>query len=127
MGKMSIVFYRELGFSKSDIGLYSKGIGWLTTVGFTIIGGMVAMRFGTVKALFYAGIAMAGTNLIFTLLAWTGKSTAIFALAVILDDLAAAFANVAFVTFHLALGRPPLYRNAICASCVHRHSGAHVI
>ena len=99
MGKMSIVFYRELGFSKSDIGLYSKGIGWLTTVGFTIIGGMVAMRFGTVKALFYAGIAMAGTNLIFTLLAWTGKSTAIFALAVILDDLAAAFANVAFVTF----------------------------
>ena len=99
MGKMSIVFYRELGFSKSDIGLYSKGIGWLTTVGFTIIGGMVAMRFGTVKALFYAGIAMAGTNLMFTLLAWTGKSTAIFALAVILDDLAAAFANVAFVTF----------------------------
>ena len=99
MGKMSIVFYRELGFSKSDIGLYSKGIGWVTTIGFTIIGGMVAMRLGTVKALFYAGIAMAGTNLMFSLLAWTGKSTAIFALAVILDDLAAAFANVAFVTF----------------------------
>ena len=99
MGKMSIVFYRELGFSKSDIGLYSKGIGWVTTIGFTVIGGMVAMRLGTVKALFYAGIAMAGTNLMFSLLAWTGKSTAIFALAVILDDLAAAFANVAFVTF----------------------------
>ena len=99
MGKMSIVFYRELGFSKSDIGLYSKGIGWVTTIGFTIIGGMVAMRLGTVKALFYAGVAMAGTNLMFSLLAWTGKSTAIFALAVILDDLAAAFANVAFVTF----------------------------
>ncbi len=99
MGKMSIVFYRELGFSKSDIGLYSKGIGWLTTVGFTIIGGMVAMRFGTVKALFYAGIAMAGTNLMFTVLAWTGKSLAVFALAVVIDDLAAAFANVAFVTF----------------------------
>ena len=99
MGKMSIVFYRELGFSKSDIGLYSKGIGWLTTVGFTLIGGLVAMRFGTVKALLYAGIAMAGTNLMFTFLAWMGKSTAVFAFAVILDDLAAAFANVAFVTF----------------------------
>lgn len=99
MGKMSIIFYREIGFSKSDIGLYSKGIGWLTTVGFTLIGGLVAMRFGTVKALFYAGIAMAGTNLMFTLLAWTGKSAAVFALAVVLDDLAAAFANVAFVTF----------------------------
>ncbi len=104
MGKMSIVFYREIGFSKSDIGLYSKGIGWFTTVGFTLIGGLVAMRFGTVKALFYAGIAMASTNLMFTILAWSqsgesGKSIELFAFAVLLDDLAAAFANVAFVTF----------------------------
>jgi PAT family beta-lactamase induction signal transducer AmpG len=99
MGKMSIVFYREIGFSKSEIGIYSKGLGWITTVGFTLIGGLIAMRFGTVKALLYAGIAMAGTNLMFTWLAWSGKSPQIFAAAVVMDDLAAAFANVAFVAF----------------------------
>ena len=27
MGKMSIIFYKEVGFSKSDIALYSKGLG----------------------------------------------------------------------------------------------------
>ena len=99
MGKMSIVFYKEIGFSKSDIALYSKGLGWITTVIFTLIGGLVAMRFGSVKALLYAGIAMASTNILFSVLSWVGPSTGLFALAVVLDDLAGAFANVAFVAF----------------------------
>lgn len=99
MGKMSILFYKEIGFSKTDIGIFSKGLGWITTITFTLIGGFIAMRFGTVKALFYAGIAMASTNLMFTLLAWSGKSTLLFAIAVVLDDLTAAFATVVFVTF----------------------------
>ena len=38
---------------------------------------------------------MAGTNLLFTLLAWSGKSEILFAIAVIFDDIAAAFATVA--------------------------------
>lgn len=99
MGKMSIIFYREIGFSKSDIGLYSKGLGWITTVVFTLVGGWFSMRSGTVRTLFMAGIAMAATNVLFSILAWVGKSTWLFAVAVILDDLAAAFATVAFVTF----------------------------
>ena len=42
---------------------------------------------------------MAATNIMFSILAWTGKSEWVFALAVLLDDIAAAFATVAFVTF----------------------------
>ena len=42
---------------------------------------------------------MAATNVMFSILAWTGKSEWLFALAVLLDDIAAAFATVAFVTF----------------------------
>jgi PAT family beta-lactamase induction signal transducer AmpG len=52
-----------------------------------------------IKALFISGIIMALTNLMFTYLAWSGKSEFVFAAAVLLDDLAAAFATVAFVTF----------------------------
>ena len=44
MGKMSLIFYKEIGFSKSDIALYSKGLGWVTTVAFTILGGFLAIR-----------------------------------------------------------------------------------
>lgn len=99
MGKMSVVFYKELGFSKSDIALYSKTFGWVTTVVFTLIGGWIAMRSGSVRALLLAGIAMAATNLMFSVMAWAGKSEWLFALAVVLDDIAAAFATVAFVAF----------------------------
>ena len=99
LGRMSIVFYKEMGFSKGDIALYSKGIGWITTVVFTLLGGVFAIRSGVVKAMFVSGILMAATNLLFAALAWSGKSELLFAVAVLLDDIAAAFATVAFVAF----------------------------
>jgi len=99
LGRMSVIFYKEIGFTKSDIALYSKGLGWITTVIFTLLGGIFAIRSGVIKAMFVSGILMAGTNLLFSLLAWTGKSELLFAIAVIFDDIAAAFATVAFVAF----------------------------
>ncbi len=99
MGRMSIVFYKEIGFSKGQIAIYSKGLGWITTVMFTLLGGLMAMRAGTIKTMFFAGGLMAITNLLFAVLAWTGKSEILFAFAVIADDITAAFATVAFVAF----------------------------
>ena len=81
LGRMSIVFYKEIGFSKGDIAIYSKTLGWITTVVFTLLGGLFVIR------------------LLFTALAWSGKSELLFAVAVIFDDIAAAFATVAFVAF----------------------------
>ena len=99
LGRMSVIFYKEIGFTKSDIALYSKGLGWITTVIFTLLGGLFAIRSGVIKAMFVPGILMASTNLSFSLLAWSGKSELLFAIAVIFDDMAAAFATVAFVAF----------------------------
>ena len=99
LGRMSVIFYKEIGFTKSDIALYSKGLGWVTTVIFTLLGGLFAIRSGVIKAMFVSGIMMASTNLLFSLLAWSGKSEFLFAIAVIFDDMAAAFATVAFVAF----------------------------
>ena len=99
LGRMSIVFYKEIGFSKGDIAIYSKTLGWVTTVIFTLLGGLFVIRSGVLKAMFVAGILMAATNLLFTVLAWSDKSELLFAVAVIFDDIAAAFATVAFVAF----------------------------
>ena len=99
LGRMSIIFYKEIGFSKGDIAIYSKTLGWITTVIFTLLGGLFVIRSGVLKAMFLAGILMAATNLLFTLLAWSDKSELLFAVAVIFDDIAAAFATVAFVAF----------------------------
>ena len=99
LGRMSVIFYKEIGFSKGDIAIYSKTLGWITTVIFTLLGGLLAIRSGTIKTMFVAGILMAATNLLFSVLAVSEKSELLFALAVIADDIAAAFATVAFVAF----------------------------
>ena len=99
LGRMSVIFYKELGFSKTDIGLFSKGFGWITTIIFTLLGGIFTVRAGIFKAIFIAGIFMALTNILFSFLAWSGKNYELFAIAVILDDIAAAFATIAFVAF----------------------------
>ena len=37
LGRMSVIFYK-VGFTKTDIALYSKGLGWLTTVILQLVG-----------------------------------------------------------------------------------------
>ena len=99
IGRMSIVFYKEVGFSKSDIAIYSKGLGWLVTVLSSLAGGYFAIRIGLVKSLILAGLFMASTNLLFSVLAWVGNVDWLFAMSVVLDDLAAAISTVIFVAF----------------------------
>ena len=107
LGRMSIVFYKEIGFSKGDIAIYSKTLGWVTTVIFTLLGGLFVIRSGVLKAMFVAGILMATTNLLlFTVLAMDLKNlNYFFAFAVIADDIAAAFATVAFCCIYFFTGR----------------------
>ena len=99
LGKMSIIFYDDMGFSKKEIAIYSKGYGWVITVVFTLIGSFFAIRSGLVKAMIIAGVMMASTNLLFSVLAWYGKSELLFATAVILDEITAAISTVVFVAF----------------------------
>ena len=99
LGRMSVIFYKEIGFSKFDIGLFSKGVGWITTISFTLLGGILTIKVGLLRAVFLSGILMATTNLLFSILFWSEKSYFLFLTAVILDDIAASFATVAFVAF----------------------------
>ncbi|MBX2882391.1 MAG: MFS transporter [Granulosicoccus sp.] len=100
VGRMSIIFYDDIGFKKSEIAIYSKGLGWIVTVIFTLLGGWIAIKQGIVKALLIAGIAMASTNLMFSIMAWTHEpSVWLFAAAVLIDDVTASIATVIFVTF----------------------------
>ena len=70
LGRMSVIFYKEIGFSKTDIGVFSKGLGWVTTIIFTLIGGLLTIKSGVIKSVFFAGIFMACTNLIICYLSY---------------------------------------------------------
>ena len=63
LGRMSIVFYKEVGFSNSDIATFSKVGTAVLTIAFTFLGSLFNQRYGIVKGLFISGIAMAASNL----------------------------------------------------------------
>lgn len=99
LGRMSIVFYQEIGFSNTDIAIFSKLINWWVTILFALIGSYVNMRLGIIKGLIIGGSAMALSNLLFSLLAIVGPDRSLFVIAVISDGFTSAWSTVAFVAF----------------------------
>lgn len=99
LGRMSITFYKEIGFSNEQIGYYSKLIGWGLTMLFTLIGSMVNVKFGIVRGLMIGGIAMAASNLMFAWIAQVGPNEHLFLAALMVDNFTSAFSTVAFVSF----------------------------
>ncbi|MCP3699745.1 MAG: AmpG family muropeptide MFS transporter [Aliivibrio sp.] len=99
LGRMSITFYKEIGFSNEQIGYYSKLIGWGATVFFTLLGSLINVRFGVIKGLMIGGIAMAASNLMFALIANVGPNEHLFLATIIVDNFTTAFSTVAFVSF----------------------------
>ena len=97
LGRMSIVFYREVGFSNEDIAYYSKLVHWGTTIVFSLLGSIFTMRFGILKGLFIGGIAMSASNLLFSVMALVGPNKALFAATVFVDGFTSAWGSVAFV------------------------------
>ena len=103
LGRMAMVFYKEIGFSEMEIANYVKIVGWVVVSLFSLVSGLIALRFGLWRGLMIGGIAMAATNLLYALLAWTGPNVALLLVTVICDQFTSAFATVSFVTFISAL------------------------
>lgn len=99
LGRMAIVFYKEIGFTNTEIGAYTKWFGGGLTIIFSIVGSLLSMRMGLIRGLFISGVAMAATNLMFSYLAIVGPDTQVLVLAIVVDNMTAAIATVTFVTF----------------------------
>jgi PAT family beta-lactamase induction signal transducer AmpG len=99
LGRMSVTFYREVGFSNEQIGYYSKLIGWGATIFFTLLGSAFNVKFGVIKGLMIGGVAMAASNLMFAWIAAIGPNENLFLATILVDNFTSAFATVAFVSF----------------------------
>lgn len=99
LGRMSGVFYRELGFDLREIADIAKVYGLTANAIGVLIGGFVVYRLGTLKALFVGGFAAAVTNLSYAGLALAGQDLGVFTLAVIADNFTGGLGTVAFVAY----------------------------
>lgn len=99
LGRMSGVFYVDLGFTKVDIANYTKTVGLVATLLGVALGGWVTIRIGIMRALFLGIVLMTLTNLSFALLAASGKDFTLLATVVFFDNLTGGMATTAFVAY----------------------------
>ena len=97
---------RGAGFDFTEIAGVYKALGFAgTAIGGLAAGALVA-RFGMPRMLVAFGVLQALTNLLYALLAVTGKSFVVFCAAVLVDNLANAMGTATFVALLMSVCSP---------------------
>ncbi|MCS3458080.1 AmpG family muropeptide MFS transporter [Aeromonas sp. BIGb0445] len=99
MGVMSNSFYVDLAFSKTEVATITKVYGVIMTLVGASVGGILVMRFGTLRILMLGALLTASTNLLFALLNQIGHNLELLTLIISLDNLSAGIATAAFITY----------------------------
>ena len=99
LGVISNVFYKDLGFSKTEIADVVIVFGIFMTILGGLIGGLLAARVGVIRIMLLGGVLAAATNLLFMLLAGIGHDMFWLYLVISADNLSAGIASAAFVAF----------------------------
>ena len=96
-------FYLELGYSKTEIGAVVKLFGFWATIGGSLLGGVLILRIGMTRALWYFGALQMLSTLGFVALAYVGHNNAALAAVIALENFAGGLGTAAFVGFMGAL------------------------
>ncbi len=99
LGVVSNLFYRNIGFNKQEIGMYSGAYGPIVVIGGGLVGGVLVRHFGILRILLLGAVLAAGTNLLFMLLAEAGRDPDILVAVITADNLSAGIATAAFIAY----------------------------
>jgi PAT family beta-lactamase induction signal transducer AmpG len=96
---MANPFYIDMGYSELEIGIVTKTVGPVVTIGGALLGGVLVMRFGRLRMLWVGAVLVVVTNLLFALLALK-QADLLWLIAVVgADNLAAGIATTSFVAY----------------------------
>ncbi len=96
---MKVPFFKEIGFTNTDIGAVAKLVGFPPIIVGALVGGLVLARYGMMKGLLVTGILMALSNLVFVVQAWVGADIVMLAVTVGIENFTTAMGTVAFVAY----------------------------
>lgn len=99
LGVMAVPFYLKIGFSLSEIGVVSKGFGLAMTLAGAALGGVLVARYGIVRALLFAGLLQAASNLVFVVQAYVGYSVPVLVATIGVENLTGGMGTTAFVAY----------------------------
>ena len=100
---MTMPFYLELGFSKTEIGAVVKVFGFWATIAGGTLGGVIIMRIGLARALWVFGLGQMVSTLGFVALVYAGHNTVALAAVIAVENFTGGMGTTAFVGFMAAL------------------------
>jgi MFS transporter, PAT family, beta-lactamase induction signal transducer AmpG len=96
---MTIPFYLDIGFSKSQIGAVVKLFGFWATVAGTLIGGVIMLRLEINRSLWIFGFLQALSTAGFAVLARVGHSLPLLSTVIAFENLSSGMGTAAFIAF----------------------------
>lgn len=104
---MSPKFFRGvIGFTKTEIGVLQKAVGFAAWAIGGAIGGSLVAKFGVRRCLVAFGILQASTHLAYLWIAYAGKDLTVYAAGIFLENLSFAMATSAFVALLMGVASP---------------------
>ena len=100
---MAFVFYKDMGFSNTEIAYVSKIYGMLATIFGGLVGGVYIKKFGLANALMFFGILQGGTNMVYIAQSYVGDNVYLLSLTICMDNLAAGMGTTALVAYMASL------------------------
>lgn len=106
-GSLTTAFLlRGMSFSQVEVGEVNKVFGLIATLVGALLGGLLMPRLGLWRALLLFGALQAVSNLMYWVLAISGKSYGLMVLAVGIENLCGGMGTTAFVALLMALCNP---------------------
>ncbi|MDC0134450.1 MFS transporter [Alphaproteobacteria bacterium] len=99
MGVVANIFYSDKGYTLNQIATFSKFWGLIATIFGGLIGGVLSSKYNNYLILLLGAILAASTNLLFALLAILEPKSIYLMIVIIVDNISAGIASVAFVAF----------------------------
>jgi PAT family beta-lactamase induction signal transducer AmpG len=105
-GVMAMPLYVSIGFSLGEIAAVSKLVGFFATIVGALVGGVITVRLGLLRALILCGLLQSAGNLFYVLQAVGGHRLDYLALCVAAENLTGAMAGAALVAYLSSLCSP---------------------
>jgi MFS transporter, PAT family, beta-lactamase induction signal transducer AmpG len=98
-GAMTMPFYLEIGFTKTQIGAVVKIFGTWAIIGGAIAGGVIMLRFGINRSLWIFGVLQALSTACFIILARVGDNVVVLSGVIAFENVSSGMGTAAFVAF----------------------------
>ena len=96
---MTMPFYLDIGFSKTEIGAVVKLFGFWATISGSLIGGVIMLRLGINRSLWIFGFLQAISTACFAILARIGHSIPVLSGVIAFENLSSGMGTAAYAAF----------------------------